>query len=96
MKVPISNQQNITLAPDVLVQELSGESVLLNLKSEEYFGLDEVGSRMLSVLTDSASIQEASDRLLEEYEVDPEKLHQDLLELIEKMVAQGLVTVNPA
>lgn len=96
MKVPISNQQNITLAPDVLVQELSGESVLLNLKSEEYFGLDEVGSRMLSVLTDSASIQEASDRLLEEYEVEPEKLHQDLLELIEKMVAQGLVTVNPA
>jgi hypothetical protein len=96
VKVPISNQQNITLAPDVLVQELSGESVLLNLKSEEYFGLDEVGSRMLSVLTDSASIQEASDRLLEEYEVDPEKLHQDLLELIEKMVAQGLVTVNPA
>lgn len=96
MKVPISNQQNITLAPDVLVQELSGESVLLNLNSEEYFGLDEVGSRMLSVLTGSASIQEASDRLLEEYEVEPEKLHQDLMELIEKMVDRGLVTVSSA
>jgi hypothetical protein len=96
VKVPISNQQNITLAPDVLVQELSGESVLLNLDSEEYFGLDEVGSRMLSVLTGSASIQEASDRLLEEYDVEPEKLHQDLLELIEKMVDQGLVTLSPA
>ncbi|MBP0009046.1 PqqD family protein [Roseofilum sp. Belize Diploria] len=96
MEISISNQQNITLAPDVLVQELSGESVLLNLNSEEYFGLDEVGSRMLSVLTGSASIQEASDRLLEEYEVEPEKLHQDLIELIENMVDHDLVTVSPA
>jgi len=96
VEISISNQQNITLAPDVLVQELSGESVLLNLNSEEYFGLDEVGSRMLSVLTGSASIQEASDRLLEEYEVEPEKLHQDLIELIENMVDHDLVTVSPA
>ncbi|MDB9518331.1 PqqD family protein [Roseofilum reptotaenium CS-1145] len=96
MEISISNQQNITLAPDVLVQELSGESVLLNLNSEEYFGLDEVGSRMLSLLTDSTSIQEASDRLLEEYEVEPEKLHQDLIELIENMVDHDLVTVSPA
>ncbi|MBP0030673.1 PqqD family protein [Roseofilum sp. Guam] len=96
MEISISNQQNITLAPDVLVQELSGESVLLNLNSEEYFGLDEVGSRMLSLLTGSASIQEASDRLLEEYEVEPEKLHQDLIELIENMVDHDLVTVSPA
>jgi len=96
VEISISNQQNITLAPDVLVQELSGESVLLNLNSEEYFGLDEVGSRMLSLLTGSASIQEASDRLLEEYEVEPEKLHQDLIELIENMVDHDLVTVSPA
>ena len=94
MNIPISDQQNITLAPDVLLQELAGESVLLNLNSEEYFGLDEVGSRMLSVLTDSASIQQASDRLLEEYEVEPEKLHQDLIELIKKMVDHGLVTLS--
>ncbi len=51
---------------------------------------------MLSVLTGSASIQEASDRLLEEYEVEPEKLHQDLIELIENMVDHDLVTVSPA
>jgi len=95
VEISISNQQNITLAPEVLVQELSGESVLLNLNSEEYFGLDEVGSRMLSLLTGSASIQEASDRLLEEYEVEPEKLHQDLIELIENMVDHDLVTVSP-
>ena len=32
----------IEIAPDVLVQELNGELVLLNLANEEYFGLDDV------------------------------------------------------
>ena len=48
----------------VLVRELEGESVLLNLDSEAYFGLDEVGTRMWAVLTTSPTIQAAYDELL--------------------------------
>ena len=88
--------QKVSLAEDVLIQELSGESVLLNIDSEQYFGLDEVGSRMLSVLTESDSIQAANDILLQEYEVEPAQLEQDLLELIEKCVKHGLVKVTQA
>ena len=43
----------------VVVQEVEGESVLLNLDSERYFGLDETGTRMWVVLAESASIEEA-------------------------------------
>lgn len=86
--------QKVSLAEDVLIQELSGEYVLLNIESEQYFGLDEVGSRMLSVLTESESIQAANDILLQEYEVEPDQLQQDLLELIEKCVKHGLVEVR--
>jgi len=88
--------QKVSLAEDVLIQELSGESVLLNIDSEQYFGLDEVGSRMLSVLTESESIQAANDILLQEYEVEPTQLEKDLLELIEKCVKHGLVKVTQA
>ncbi|MGK7900249.1 MAG: PqqD family protein [Hormoscilla sp.] len=94
MKLGLSHK--VSLAEDVLIQELSGESVLLNIDSEQYFGLDEVGSRMLSVLTESDSIQAANDILLQEYEVEPAKLEQDLLELIEKCVKHGLVKVTQA
>lgn len=86
--------QKVSLAEDVLIQELSGEYVLLNIESEQYFGLDEVGSRMISVLNESDSIQAANDILLQEYEVEPDQLQQDLLELIEKCVAHGLVEVR--
>lgn len=79
---------------DVLTCELEGESVLLNLKSERYFGLDEVGSRMWKVLTTSESIQAAYQALLAEYAVDPEQLSRDLENFIEKLLGQGLIEVR--
>ncbi|MGK7927184.1 MAG: PqqD family protein [Spirulina sp.] len=86
--------QKVSLAEDVLIQDLAGESVLLNLESEEYFGLDEVGTRMLAVLNESESIQAAYRVLLAEYEVDGIQLKQDLLELIEQLSEHGLVKVT--
>ena len=61
----ISFAERLVLPEDVLISNVEGESVLLNLNSERYFGLDEVGTRMLSVLTTSNSIQTAYEALLE-------------------------------
>ncbi len=47
----------VSAATDVLVQELAGEAVLLNLKTEQYFGLDAVGARMWQSLVSEPSIQ---------------------------------------
>jgi uncharacterized membrane-anchored protein len=77
----------------VMVRELEGESVLLNINSETYFGLDEIGTRMWELLTTSESIQAVYDSLLAEYDVEPEKLYQDLEILIEKLVEHGLAEV---
>ncbi len=89
----ISFAERLILPEDVLVSDVEGESVLLNVNSERYFGLDEVGTRMLSVLTTSNSIQTAYEALLEEYEVENEKLRQDLADLIEQLVEQGLLEI---
>src|SRR5262249_46846096 len=42
----IAFEKRLVVSKDVLVQELGGESVLLNLNGGRYFGLDEVGTRM--------------------------------------------------
>lgn len=76
------------------MRELDGESVLLNLQSERYFGLDEVGTRMWVALSRSESIQTAYEDLLSEYDVDAKLLHQDLESLIDKLVEHGLVEVS--
>ena len=92
----VSFDQRISVPADVLVQELEGESVLLNLKSERYFGLDEVGTRMWAVLSKSESIQQAYDALLAEYDVEPDVLRRDLLHLIDKLIEHGLVEMGNA
>jgi hypothetical protein len=86
--------QKISLEKEVLFQDLIGESALLNLETEEYFGLDETGTRMLFVLRESESIQAAYDLLLEEYEVEPEQLQKDLLDYIQELIEHGLVEVS--
>jgi hypothetical protein len=77
----------------VIYREIAGEAVLLNLDTEAYHGLDEVGVRMWSLLTSSDSVQEAYDALLAEYEVEPETLRADLATFIDSLVERKLLEV---
>jgi len=79
---------------DVLISNLQDESVILNLDSERYYGLDSVGTRILSVLTTSDSIEAAYDTLVHEYDVDGQVLREDLLALVENLVEQGIVQIS--
>ncbi|MDX1513448.1 MAG: PqqD family protein [Gammaproteobacteria bacterium] len=83
-------------APDVLVRELDGEAVLLNLDNENYYGLDQVGARMWALVTTSESVQAAYEYLAKEYDVDADTLRRDLEALINKWLGQGLVTIDDA
>ena len=86
----------VTVPSDVLFRELEGESVILNLKTENYFGLDEVGTRMWALLSGSGSVKAALDALLDEYDVDAATLRKDLEALVEKLSEQGLLEVKGA
>jgi hypothetical protein len=80
----------------VLVRQLDGECVLLNLESERYFGLDETGTRMLELVRTSSSIDAAYEKLLEEFEVEPPLLLEHLNELLNRLVENGLLQLLPA
>jgi hypothetical protein len=77
----------------VLVRQLEREAVLLNLDTERYFGLDEVGTRMWFYLTGSDSIETAYQKLLSEYEVEGEVLRRNLTELLDQLLTNGLLDV---
>lgn len=82
--------------PHVLVRLLDQESVLLNLETEQYFGLDETGTRMWQLVTTSPNIDAAYQELLSEYDVQPEMLRENLTELLGHLVEHGLLRVLPA
>ena len=91
----IGFSDRVKVPKDVLISDMQSESVLLNLVSESYFGLDEVGTRIFSVLTSSPSIDAAYEQLLDEYDVDANVLRTDLIALVEQLIAQGLVEIAP-
>ena len=87
----MSFSDRVTVPDGVLISHLQEESVILNLDSERYFGLDDVGTRFLTVLSSSESIEAAYEKLVHEYDVDPNVLRDDLLTLVEKLIDQGLL-----
>ena len=79
---------------DVLVQEVGGESVLLDLESERYFGLDPVGTRIWALLGEHDNLQAVADRLYAEFDAEPERIQSDLLTLVGELADAGLVKVE--
>jgi hypothetical protein len=82
--------------PHVLVRVVERESVLLNLETEKYFGLDETGTRMWQLITASPNIDAAYRELLAEFDVEPETLKTNLTELLGRLEENGLIQVLPA
>ncbi len=85
----------VVVPAHVLVRHLDGESVLLNLETEKYFGLDGTGTRMWELTTHSPSIEAAYGRLSEEFDVAPDVLRNHLAELLGQLVDHGLLKVMP-
>ena len=83
--------QTVTISTEVISQEVSGETVLLDLESENYFGLDEVGTRIWQLIQESGDLQSIYNTMLEEYDVSEEQLEEDLEKLLEEVSKIGLV-----
>jgi hypothetical protein len=89
-------RDRVVVPENVLVRHLDGETVLLNLETEKYFGLDATGTRMWELLTHLPSVEAAYGKLTEEFEVEPELLRSHLCELLEQLVENGLLKMLPA
>ena len=79
------------ISDEVLSQEVNGETVLLDLEGESYFGLNEVGTRIWQLLKTSMTVGETLDTLEDEYDVEREQLESDVGELLGKLADAGLI-----
>lgn len=92
----VSLADRVVVPSHVLVRFMDRESVLLNLETERYFGLDETGTRMWQVATVAPSIESALRQLLEEYDAEPLVLQSNLTELLGRLVENGLLSLQSA
>ena len=83
--------QKITISEEALSQEVNGETVILDLQSESYFGLDEVGTRIWQLLQEHGETKKVFDVMLDEFDVDADTLASDMKNLIDHLVDKGLI-----
>ena len=86
--------QKIIFLETVFAQEVDGEIVLLDMNSENYFGLDTVGTSIWHALKKSANLNEVLMLLLDEYEVEEEILRKDLIIFVENLKTNKLIKME--
>jgi hypothetical protein len=69
------------------------DAFLLNTRTNKYYGLEKVGARLWELLNEGKPLRVGYQILLKDYEVDPAQLEQDLLELINHLMENGLVEI---
>ena len=82
-----------TIPAQVMARQVGAETVILDLASGTYFGLDPVGARVWQLLGEGKTLAEICDTLLDEYEVSREALERDVLDLADTLLAQKLIGI---
>ena len=83
----------VAIPETVLFRDLDGEAVLLATDSGRYFGLNEVGTRMWSLLRLHGDVEAVCRALLAEYEVPEARLREDLAQFVDTLAARGLIEI---
>ena len=82
----------VAVSDDAVFRELDGESVVLNLETGMYYGLDEVGTRAWRAVEPKGTLRQALDGILTSFDAEPGEAERDLLELASGLIDKGLWT----
>ncbi len=96
MAIGLSVHSIVVASPNQVSCPLGEEAAILSLSNTIYYGLNPLGTRVWSLLQKPRSIGDLRDALVDEYDVEVERCERDLLELLEKMSAEGLIEVSSA
>lgn len=77
----------------VVYRSFPRETVVLNLDTGKYHGLNPTAGRMLELLEASETVEAAALRLAEEYGRDGDEIRSDLYELCVELRERGLLEI---
>jgi hypothetical protein len=94
MKSDISLTTRLSVPPQVISRLVGDETVILDLESGMYFGLDGVGKIIWESISDGRSLGEAAEVVYSEYQVDEATALADVIEFATNLVDRGLLEIT--
>jgi hypothetical protein len=80
----------VTIPEQVMARQVGEETVILDLASGTYFGLDPVGARIWQLLGEGGTLAAVCESMLAEYEVSRDEIERDLTDLLAVLVDKGI------
>ena len=84
-------RDRVRVPEHVVYRDFGDETVILNLESGTYHGLNQTAATMLSTLGESDSVSTAIDRLAAEFGQDRGVIERDVLKLCRALAERNLI-----
>ena len=93
-----SNESSLTTdrvraVKEHLYSDLKDEAVILNMENGKYYGLNAVGVSIWKAIQQPATIEQIESAVMQEYDVDHETCHNEVVLFIRKMAAEKLIEI---
>ena len=94
--MPFEADRRARVPDHVVHRDFPGETVVLNLETGRYHGLNATARRMLGALEEADSISCAAAALAREFRVSCDEVERDLLDLCASLADRGLLELDDA
>lgn len=85
------SERQFIIPAHVMSRQVGDETVILDLGSGTYFGLNPVGARVWQLLSGGSAVADIVTTLLGEFDAAEDQLQDDVDALIAELVTRGLV-----
>ena len=89
-----ARRTSVTFAPDVVVQVVGADALILKLEDESVFSLNDTGARIAQLIAGGHDLETVVSTLAGEYDVEPVEVASHVERLVETLVARGLLVVR--
>jgi len=84
-------EAKVTVPQSVVFRSFPTETVVLNLQTGKYHGLNPTAGKMLQALTEAGSVREAAAAVAAEYDAPAATIELDVCDLCQTLLDRGLV-----
>lgn len=92
----IGPTQTVAFAPDVVLEMVDGDALLLKLREETFFSLNTTGARVAQLISEGRRFGAILDTLVREYGEARSSVERDVNDLLESLRRRGLIVIDPA
>jgi hypothetical protein len=90
----MSDTTVVVAARDVMTADFSPEVVLLNLQDGVYYGVEDVGARVWTLLQSPIAVGAILETIADEFDVDRSRSDREVRAFVQHLVDRGLATVS--